>query len=101
MSHPNSVHVTSYLESAFPGWVIRSGEHVPRDSFWFTAEREGTRERHCTLVASEFLDDTPENQIEAVLSAWHLAAAMRRAGDDFVLVTNTGLRGRIPARDIR
>jgi hypothetical protein len=98
--HPNSVHVRTYLKSAFPGWSLRDGERAPRDSYWFTVEKIQTRETHRALVARGFLDDVPSNQIETTLGAWRVAEEMRQAGGDFVLVSNSDARGRIPRNEL-
>lgn len=100
MRHPNSIHVRAYLKSAFPGWSLRDGERVPRDSYWFTVEKIQTHETHRALVAREFLDDIPSYQIETTLGAWRVAEEMRQAGQDFVLVSTSGAKGRIRRNDL-
>jgi hypothetical protein len=90
------LHIRAYLESSFSGWVIRDGKHVPRDSYWFVVENTKTHETHRALVSEVFLEETPPNQIEETLSQWRLAEEMRRAGEDFVIVSTLGAQERIP-----
>ena len=97
MSHPKIGRTRAYLESEFPGLTIVEEESVPRDSFLLTVRRAEPRETHRALVTREFLNDTPEDQIEGTLRAWHLAEEMRRAEGDSVVVASDGLKGLIPS----
>jgi hypothetical protein len=92
--HPKARYVRSYLTTALPNSSVEEFEWVERDS-WAFRIRNG-RAKHKLLVSREFLDDTPEGEIESTLGAWKVADVLKKAGDEWVLVTNSGTRIGLP-----
>lgn len=78
----------AYLQAEFPNRAVEEFTDPRRGGWGFRVGERGT----AAVVADEFLEDTEPARVDGLLRGWALAADMRRAGGDMVvLVTRAGL----------
>lgn len=96
VGHPKGHYIRDYLAASFPDATVDEFEWVERDSWGYRVRIDHTI--HQLLVASEFFDDAREEEIEAMLRAWNVVEFLKRAGEEWVLLTSTGPRIGLPQK---